>query len=152
MYRVFQRRQDGSVNCFRDWDDYKHGFGELDGEFWLGNEYVNILTNDGETHELRIDLEDHDGNRAYAKYSKFKVGPESTNYTLEVNGYSGDAGDSLFKPSINGHIHNGMQFSTKDRDNDQTGGNCASYWNGAWWFNSCFASHLNGLFQNAEKN
>ncbi|XP_053386210.1 angiopoietin-1-like [Mercenaria mercenaria] len=119
-WTVFQRRQDGSVDFYRDWNDYKYGFGGLDGEFWLGNEYVNILTDDGETHELRIDLEDHDGNRAYAKYSKFKVGSESTNYTLEVSGYSGDAGDSLFKPSNNYRIHNGMQFSTKDRDNDKT--------------------------------
>ncbi|XP_053389319.1 techylectin-5B-like [Mercenaria mercenaria] len=146
-WTVFQRRQDGSVDFYRDWNDYKYGFGQLDGEFWLGNEYVNILTDDGETHELRIDLEDHEGSRAYAKYSKFKVGPESTNYKLEVSGYSGDAGDSLFKPKYNNRIHNGMQFSTKDRDNDQSGSNCASNYNGAWWFNECFASHLNGLYQ-----
>uniref|UniRef100_A0A1X7TW53 Fibrinogen C-terminal domain-containing protein n=1 Tax=Amphimedon queenslandica TaxID=400682 RepID=A0A1X7TW53_AMPQE len=39
-----------------------------------------------------------------------------------------------------------MKFSTSDNDNDQNGGNCADYWNGAWRFNSCYQSHLNGPY------
>ncbi|XP_070532843.1 angiopoietin-4-like [Ptychodera flava] len=58
-WTVIQRRQDGSVDFFRDWESYKNGFGNLSGEFWLGNDYLHRLTNQSEkAYQLRVDLED----------------------------------------------------------------------------------------------
>ncbi|XP_045202604.2 fibrinogen-like protein 1 [Mercenaria mercenaria] len=150
-WTVFQRRQDGSVNFSRYWNEYETGFGNLTGEFWLGNKYLNLLTDNFEPHQLRIELEDHDGNRAYAKYSSFKVGSKRTNYTLDVSGYTGSAGDSLANAYLYGP-HDQMEFTTRDADNDKyEGGNCASDWDGGWWFNYCFDSNLNGLYQDQSK-
>ncbi|XP_060600056.1 fibrinogen-like protein 1 [Ruditapes philippinarum] len=138
---VFQRRLNGKTDFYRNWTDYKNGFGDLNGEFWLGNEHLSLLTSDG-GHELRIDMEDFEGNSAYAKYSKFKVYPEEDNYRLEVSGYSGTAGDSLRR-------HNGAMFSTYDRDHDTSRTmNCAKSNHGAWWYNSCHYSNLNGQYYN----
>ena len=139
-WTVFQRRQDGSVDFYRYWTDYENGFGNLTGEFWLGLGKINRLTKE-QSNTLRVDLGDFDGNTRYAQYTTFSVGNSTTEYTLTVGGYSGTAGDSLAE-------HNGMKFSTRDNDNDNWGGiyNCALGLHGAWWFNNCFTSHLNGPY------
>ena len=50
-------------------------------------------------------------------------------------------GDSL-------SYHNGMQFSTKDTDNDKNSDNCAASYHGRWCYHSCHASSLNGEYLN----
>ena len=138
-WTVFQRRQDGSVDFYRGWNDYKNGFGNINGEFWLGLDYIHwLLSLSKSGNELRVDLEDRQGNKAYAKYSTFSVGDESTKYVLGVSGYSGDAKDRL-------DYHNGMKFSTKDQDNDlYHSESCAVTRHGAWWYDHCAHSNLNG--------
>ena len=137
-WTVFQRRQDGSVDFYRNWTDYEDGFGNLTGEFWLGLGKINRLTKE-QSNTLRVDLGDFDGNTRYAQYTTFSVGDNTTEYTLTVGEYSGTAGDSLA-------WHNGMKLTTRDNDNDITSGNCAQYWHGGWWFSGCFYSHLNGPY------
>lgn len=93
-WTVFQRRVDGSVDFYRDWNSYKNGFGDLNGEFWLGNDNLHRLTA-AKKAILRVDLEDFEGNTTYAEYRTFKVGNEGNRYQLSIKEYSGTAGDSM---------------------------------------------------------
>ncbi|XP_062605439.1 ficolin-1-like [Saccostrea cucullata] len=137
---VFQKRMDGSVNFYRNWNDYTDGFGNFN-EYYKGNQALYEVVKDG-SFKLRIDMEDKTGEWRYAKYSHFSIGGPDTNFTLSVSGYTGNAGDSL-RP------HNGQQFTTYDRDNDlNPTGNCAEVFRGAWWYKKCHASNLNGEYGN----
>ena len=139
-WTVFQRRQDGSVDFYLGWNDYKAGFGQLTAEFWLGNDKIHRLTA-SRPSSLRVELEDWSGGKAYAKYGKFNIGDEQAQYRLEVGSYSGTAGDSLKERQ------NNMAFSTKDKDNDGADGyDCAVLYTGAWWYKDCLYSNLNGKY------
>ncbi|XP_071954586.1 uncharacterized protein [Antedon mediterranea] len=90
-WTVIQRRQDGSVDFYRNWKEYKEGFGNVNTEFWLGNEQINRLTADG-NFELMVEMTDHLNVTKFAKYSQFHVGTEDSNYVLTISGYTGTAG------------------------------------------------------------
>ncbi|VDI11261.1 Hypothetical predicted protein [Mytilus galloprovincialis] len=144
LWRVFQRRMDGTINFFQGWYEFEMGFGNLETEFWLGNKYIHLLTSIGKK-KLYIYLEDFEGNSTYAEYSDFSIGDATTNYHLDVEGYNGTAGDSLMIPGTRNH--NGMMFSTKDRDNDRySAHNCAHTFKGAWWHRACHYANLNGAY------
>ncbi|XP_062570717.1 ficolin-1-like [Saccostrea cucullata] len=135
-----QKRVDGSTHFYRTWEDYRKGFGDPKNNYWIGNDAIHVLTKD-QDQELRVDLHGFNGDTAYAAYATFYIGNEADKYRLTVSGYTGTAGDSLT------NSHNGMAFSTKDQDNDKdSGGNCATSWHGAWWYNSCYNSNLNGRY------
>uniref|UniRef100_F6UAK1 Fibrinogen C-terminal domain-containing protein n=1 Tax=Ciona intestinalis TaxID=7719 RepID=F6UAK1_CIOIN len=136
---VFQRRKDGSENFFRGWNDYVSGFGNLEGELWLGLDVIHNLTANNE-YEMRVDLEDFNGNKTHAVYSNFVVSVAPL-YALAVSGYSGNAGERNY-------TRNGKRnFSTKDRDQDTLAtANCAESFKGGWWYTACHAANLNGLY------
>ncbi|XP_069799899.1 ficolin-1-B-like [Dendropsophus ebraccatus] len=139
---VFQKRIDGSVDFYQDWETYKKGFGNKLSEFWLGNENIHRLTYTG-NFQLRVDLEDFDYNRTYATYKDFSLNGEGDFYRLKLGNFiNGNAGDSLSQ-------HNNDAFSTKDKNNDKGDRDktsCAEYYRGAWWFRKCYHSHLNGKY------
>ena len=137
-WTVFHKRFNGFVGFFRGWDEYKNGFGDLRGEFWLGNEKIHQLTEI--PSQLRVEINTTSAGYRYAKYSNFTVTNEASNYTLFIGFYSGTATDRLT-------YHNSMAFTTNDRDNDkQNSYNCAVNNRGAWWFKSCLHSDLNGNY------
>ena len=143
---VLQRRQDGSVNFTRDWNTYKHGFGDLDGELWLGNDHLARITT-SENFQLRIDLGDWEGEYRYAEYSYIRVLGEEDKYQLLLGDYSGDAGDALADSFNIHHHHNGTYFSTINQDNDRHPGvHCAHNINAGFWYNGCGYALLNSPY------
>ncbi|KAH8376774.1 hypothetical protein KR093_001264, partial [Drosophila rubida] len=143
---VIQRRLDGTVNFNRTWSEYKEGFGDLRGEFFLGLEKLHLLTQ-SQPHELFILLTDFTNETRYARYNNFVIGNEEEFYAMkELGTYSGTAGNSL-------DPHEKQMFSTTDRYN-HTSGNCASFFSSGWWFKQCYHCNLNGLyaFSNTDKD
>ncbi|XP_051519109.1 tenascin-X [Myxocyprinus asiaticus] len=136
-WTVFQRRKDGKTNFFRGWREYSRGFGDLDGEFWLGNEQLHNFTQMNPM-TLRVDLRAGDQS-VYAHYSSFSVDSQKKHYTIRVSGYSGTAGDSMT-------YHNGRPFSTRDRDSQPFITRCAMSYRGGWWYKNCHEANLNGLY------
>lgn len=128
---VIQKRQDGSVDFYRDWKEYEYGFGDIDGEFFIGLKKLHALTNYNGPQELMILMEDKKSTKVFAKYDAFAIGNEMEYYKLKKLGkHSGTTGNSL-------DFHVGMKFSTKDHDNDNFENNCAVLNQGAWWYNNC---------------
>ncbi|KAM6897121.1 microfibril-associated glycoprotein 4-like [Xenentodon cancila] len=140
QWTVFQRRMDGSVNFYRPWDQYKIGFGNAAGEYWLGLENLFHLTQ-RKKYELLVDMADFEGNKSYAFYTSFSIGPESNGYMLHLSGYtSGSAGDSV------SHV-SGQMFSTFDKDQDTWEKNCARSFIGAFWYSNCHSANPNGVYR-----
>ncbi|KAL7743816.1 hypothetical protein ACLKA6_000223 [Drosophila palustris] len=138
-WTVIQRRIDGSENFYRNWTDYRNGFGSLHGEFFIGLEKLYRMTT-AASYELYIHLESFDNATFYARYAEFSIGSEKESYFLKLLGpYTGTAGDGLY-------YGRNRKFSTFDVDNDRDDGNCAELKHGAWWYDRCGHSNLNGQY------
>ena len=86
-WTVLMKRQDSSVDFYLNWTEYRNGFGNLEGEHWLGLDNMHLLTNlSGVPAQLRVDLADWEGNTSFAIYDQFSVGDENNDYTLFVSG------------------------------------------------------------------
>ncbi|KAH8418879.1 hypothetical protein KR222_008491, partial [Zaprionus bogoriensis] len=130
-WTVIQRRKDGSVNFNRNWAEYREGFGDLRGEFFIGLEKLHLLTK-SQVHELYIYMNDAKSSYKYALYNEFRIGDETDQYRIMSLGvFSGNSINAMF-------YHNQKKFSTPDMDNDMSPNNCAKTYNSGWWFDKCF--------------
>ncbi|XP_033986011.1 microfibril-associated glycoprotein 4-like isoform X2 [Trematomus bernacchii] len=138
-WTVFLIRMDGTENFYRPWSQYKKGFGNVAGEYWLGLDIIFLLTQWKE-NELRVDMEDWEGGKADAKYSSFSINSENDGYQLHLGKFNGgNAGDSLTN-------HNNMKFTTFDRDQDTWPSNCAQRYLGGFWYSACHYANPTGLY------
>ncbi|EDV55265.1 uncharacterized protein Dere_GG22010 [Drosophila erecta] len=139
---VIQRRENGKTNFIRKWNEYREGFGNITGEFFIGLQKLHQLTK-SEQYELHIQLEDFEGEQRFARYDRFEVDEEDSGYALASLGkYTGNAGDALTH-----NLH--ARFSTYDEDSPEK---CAAKREGAWWYGDrCGASNLNGIYSEGDQ-
>uniref|UniRef100_A0A8D2DE06 Angiopoietin like 4 n=1 Tax=Sciurus vulgaris TaxID=55149 RepID=A0A8D2DE06_SCIVU len=140
-WTVIQRRQDGSVDFNRPWEAYKTGFGDPQGEFWLGLEKMHSITGDRGSR-LAVQLEDWDGNAESLQFP-VHLGGEDTAYSLQLTApVASKLGATTITPS-----GLSLPFSTWDQDHDlRRDLNCAKSLSGGWWFGTCGHSNLNGQY------
>ena len=132
---VFLRRMDGSVSFDRYWADYQRGFGNPEGEFWLGLEALHQLTATND-YNLRVSMtawEDHNFEEHWLIYTGIQVGPYFDSYRLTLSGFdfpASSTGDTILVNDPGNNI-NGSEFTTRFRENDH----CAYNQRGGWWYN-----------------
>ncbi|KFB52855.1 AGAP007031-PA-like protein [Anopheles sinensis] len=137
-WTTVQRRQDGTVDFNRSWEEYAQGFGTPAGEFWIGNQALHHLTQDN-CSRLRIVMQDIYDNTWHADYATFRIDSRDAGFRLELAGYSGNASDAF-------EYQNRMQFSAIDVDRDISNTHCAGNYEGGWWFSHCQHANLNGRY------
>ncbi|XP_034473373.1 ficolin-1-like [Drosophila innubila] len=133
---------DGSVEFNRSWTEYKNGFGNLDGEFFLGLDKIHAITTE-RRQELLVLLEDFEGVEKFETFDEFAIGDENQQYVLHTVGkaYGTAGGDPLV-------YHKGQKFTTFDNDNDPALQNCATEHIGGWWYHAnCHHSKLTGIYK-----
>ncbi|XP_060655972.1 fibrinogen-like protein 1 [Drosophila nasuta] len=135
---VIQQRINGKENFDRDWATYRKGFGSLNSDFFLGLEKMHRLTS-LQQYELYIHLVALNGSIFYARYDDFKISDEDHGYALSLGKFKGNIFDAMRKSD-------NMKFSTFNRDNDASSGNCAVRYNNGWWYKDCCHCNLNGLY------
>ncbi|KAL3870761.1 hypothetical protein ACJMK2_038804 [Sinanodonta woodiana] len=137
-WTIIQQRLDGSLDFKRNWTEYKNGFGSVSGTYWLGNEVIHSLTKN-RNYSLHIEMMDVSKQYWYAEYNYFSVKSEEEKYTLNIDGYHGNATDAF-------SYSNSMAFSTFDRDNDASSTHCGFYYEVGWWYKHCQSCNLNGRY------
>ena len=139
---IIQRRVDASVSFEKTWDEYVAGFGDVDGNFWLGLEVLHDLT-EAQPMSLQIDVVPCNIPAISIPYQQIHVGDATSKYRLTIT--SDTPGDNTPYNSMN--YHSGIRFSTYDNDNDITSSrHCAEEFRAGWWFKSCGRVYLNGVY------
>lgn len=141
-WTVIQRRVSNATSFSRNRPEYNVGFGEYNGNFWLGLEKIKRITDTG-TYELYVGLESFltASPLAWAEYGSFSLGTDDSDYTLSISSYNAasTAADALGDS-------NAKKFSTPDEDNDSSGTDCAGVYQAGWWYNNCYKANLNGIY------
>ncbi|XP_016064106.1 PREDICTED: angiopoietin-related protein 3 [Miniopterus natalensis] len=136
-WTLIQQRIDGSQNFNETWENYRHGFGQLNGEFWLGLEKIYSIVKQS-NYILRIELEDWKDTKHYIEYS-FHLGNHETNYKLHLVEITGNVPNALPE-------NKDLVFSTWDHK-AKGHYSCPEGYSGGWWsYDVCEENNLNGKY------
>lgn len=130
---VFNRSlidNDTQINFSQGWNQYWMGFGAVNGDHWLGLNFLHQFTHNYST-QLQIELWNTTKKITRLTYENFKIANETHHYQLFLEGYSGPLPDELY-------YHNGSYFSTYDQNHDLPTQYCSSIYRGGWWYNDCW--------------
>ncbi|XP_073401425.1 fibrinogen-like protein 1-like protein [Dendrobates tinctorius] len=142
-WTVIQRNSLGTnITWSEPWTGYEYGFGNIELDHYLGNHYINLLT-EQKWNKVRFLLVDSENRTKTADYDSFYLTTAADKYRLRLGTYEGDAGDAM-SAGTHKNLHDNMRFSTHDDDNDRLyNTNCANNYGGGWWYDSCYDAHLN---------
>ncbi|XP_060563343.1 microfibril-associated glycoprotein 4-like [Ruditapes philippinarum] len=143
-WTVIQNRFDGSVDFYRNFSEYENGFGDLNGEFWLGLKHIQKLASNGRT-EIRLEMTRNSSEEGFETFKDFKL-VDGDEYRLHINEDSATRSSGI-SANVSFAYNNGSPFSTYDRDMDRwLGESCAQRRHGGWWYNYCTFVNLNGRY------
>ncbi|XP_060603730.1 fibrinogen-like protein A [Ruditapes philippinarum] len=110
-WTIFQNRFDESVDFRKHYSLYTTGFGDVNGEYWLGLKYIQELSEN--PTELWYNVSLTIGETAHEKYGHFRlIGTDyilSVDHQLEKSGMASDA--EIVFGSLNGHRFSVTEYS-----------------------------------------
>lgn len=141
-WTVIQRRGqfgNGLYYFYRKWTDYAAGFGDVQKEYWIGNNALHALTSSGEQMSLRVVLQNSSWDSVSIDYGRFKIASAEDLFRISVGDFKGtDGWDALTEV-------NGQPFATLDHESGNKY-NCGRLYLGAWWYTpNCHGANPNGV-------
>ncbi|XP_062569280.1 angiopoietin-related protein 7-like [Saccostrea cucullata] len=138
-WTVIQHRNRGytAVNFNTTWNEYKRGFGNVGGNYWLGNDAIHRLTTKY-NNSLYIRLRNTQNVSFEVQYSVFSISNETDGYRLSLGEKTGTIGDAF-----RSHLIISYPFYTFDNDNSC---GCAFSRKSGWWYQCCNLVNLNAPF------
>ena len=147
-WTIIQRRNAsmGWVNFARSWADYEKGFGDLDGEFWIGLKNIHELTNQ-QRMSLRLSVWNNTVHYVNWNYPFFRISDGSGRYALmqHIGVGSGEGSDTR---AFTHEGHTNYYFTTVDYFSGNR--NCGYRRQSGWWYYNgicAMTTNPNGLHQ-----
>ncbi|XP_071102989.1 microfibril-associated glycoprotein 4-like [Haliotis cracherodii] len=138
-----------NVDFNRTFTEYKDGFGDLEGNVWMGLQRFHYLTNHRnmtfkvvvKTSGVAIKMTDF----RQRFYNDFRVSNETDGYRFTFSASEIKPGTSALGDCLTDMV--GLPFSTIDNDRDTKVGNCAKIHLSGWWYKKCGPCNPMGKLQ-----